>query len=318
MKQSPATAPSSVLVSVVMATYNGEAFVDAQLSSILDQTHSNLEIIVVDDGSTDQTFAKLEAYAAQDDRIRLIRNKQNLGYVRNFEQGLLLATGQFVAPSDQDDIWMPEKISTLLNQIGDATIVYCDSELIEENGSSMAKNLSQIKRLTDFNDCIGFLVGNSAAGHAMLIRTALIHNAVPFAPMIPHDHWLGFVATLYHGIKFVNEPLVQYRQHNQSVFGAVKVNDAQDEPRPRRKKNKKDLAAIRERVRLMYNRCPDSLPEEKEMLRKCDRYYSSFSLTNNFNRMCFFFIHNKRILVYKRRSLLRRWLYSIKLFFTIQ
>lgn len=318
MKQSPTAASSSILVSVVMATYNGEAFVDAQLLSILNQTHSHLEVIVVDDGSTDQTWSILEDYAAKDHRIRIIRNEQNLGYVKNFEKGLLMATGQFVAPSDQDDIWMPEKISTLLNQIGDATIVYCDSELMDENGASMAKTLSQIKRLTDFKDCIGFLVGNSAAGHAMLIRTELIQKAVPFAPMIPHDHWLGFVATLYHGIKFVKMPLVQYRQHNRSVFGAVKVNDTADEISPRRKKKKKDIGAIRERVSLMYNRCPDSLTEEKEILRKCNRYYSSFSLANNFNRMCFFFLYNNRILVYKRRNLLRRWLYSIKLFVTIQ
>lgn len=306
------------LVSVVMATYNGAAFINAQVNSILSQTYSNLEIIIVDDGSTDQTLSKLEEFAAKDDRIQLVQNKENLGYIKNFEKGLLMAKGAFVAPSDQDDIWMPEKISTLLDAIGESTIVYADSLLIDGQDKPIGKKLSDIKRLADFNDCISFLVGNSAAGHAMLIKTSLIKDAVPFAPMIPHDHWIGFVATLYKGIKYLDIPLVYYRQHNSSVFGAVKVQEGEEQQQVVRTKKAKDLSAIRERVRLMYNRCPASMKQEKEILRRCDKYYASFSLLNNFNRMFLFFAYNRRIMAYKQRSMLRRWLYCIKLFFTIQ
>jgi glycosyltransferase involved in cell wall biosynthesis len=309
---------SSPLVSVVMATYNGERFIEAQIKSILSQTYRNLEIIVVDDGSTDHTYTILETYAAKDKRIKLFRNDANLGYVKNFEKGLSLAGGSYVAPSDHDDIWFPEKIATLVSVIGEATIVYADSVLIDEADNQMGKKLSDIKRLTDFNDCLSFLVGNSAAGHAMLIKTALIKDAIPFAPMIPHDHWLGFVATLYNGIKFIDTPLVYYRQHNSSVFGAVKVNDTNSQVKTVRKKKDKNLAAIRERVTLMYEKCPESMQEEKEVLRRCKKYYQSFSLVNNLNRMCLFFKYNKRIMAYKRRSLIRRWLYCIKMFFTIQ
>ena len=112
------------LVSVVMATYNGERFIAEQLESILTQTYSNLEIIIVDDRSTDQSYTILESYAAKDTRIRLFRNEQNLGYVKNFEKGLSLAGGVYIAPSDQDDIWLPHKITTLVNHINDNTIVY--------------------------------------------------------------------------------------------------------------------------------------------------------------------------------------------------
>lgn len=306
------------LVSVVMATYNGERFIDAQIRSILSQTYTNLEIIIVDDGSTDQTYTILESYALKDRRIRLFRNENNLGYIKNFEKGLLLAKGQYLAPSDHDDIWMPEKITTLVHAINGATIVYADSILIDENDNQLGKKLSDIKRLSDFNDCLNFLVGNSAAGHAMLIQTDLIKNTIPFAPMIPHDHWLGFVATLYHGIKFIDTPLVYYRQHNSSVFGAVKVSSTNDEAKTVRHKKGKNLTEIRERVALMYERCPIEKRKEKEILRRCYKYYQSFSLANNFNRMCLFFTYNKRIMAYKRRNLLRRWLYCIKMFFTIQ
>jgi len=308
----------SPLVSIVMATYNGERFIEAQIKSILSQTYQNLEIIVVDDRSTDQTCAILETYATKDKRVKLFRNDFNLGYVKNFEKGLLLAKGSYVAPSDHDDIWFPEKIATLVAAINESTIVYADSVLIDESGKPIGKKLSDIKRLTDFNDCLSFLVGNSAAGHAMLIKTALIKKAVPLAPMIPHDHWLGFVATLYSGIKFIDTPLVYYRQHNSSVFGAVKVNNTDGEVKTSRKKKSKNLDAIKERVALMYNKCPASMEEEKEVLRRCNKYYQSFSLMNNVNRMCLFFRYNKRIMAYKRRNLVRRWLYCIKIFFTIQ
>lgn len=312
----PSTTPiNQPLVSVVMATYYGERFIGAQLESILAQTYSHLEVIIVDDGSMDRSYNILEEYAAKDQRIRLFKNEKNIGYIKNFERGLLLATGDFIAPSDQDDIWLPEKIEVLINGIGDATIAYCDSSLMDENGIPIGKKLSEIKRLVDFNDCLNFLVGNSAAGHAMLIKKELIRNSIPLAPMIPHDHWLGFVATLYQGIKFIDQPLVQYRQHNSSVFGAVKVKDSSGE---RRAKKRKDLDAIRQRVKLMHDKCKVLAHREADFFMRCSKAYESFSLIHNFNRMFLFFSHNKRILAYKRRNLLRRWLYCIKIFFTIQ
>lgn len=309
---------NKTLVSVVMATYNGERFIAEQLESILTQTYSNLEIIIVDDRSTDQSYTILESYAAKDTRIRLFRNEQNLGYVKNFEKGLSLAGGVYIAPSDQDDIWLPHKITTLVNHINDNTIVYSDSVLIDEEGQFIGKKLSDIKQLGDFRDCLSFLVGNAAAGHAMLIKTELIQQAIPLAPMIPHDQWLGFVATFHNGLKFIDTPLVYYRQHHNSTFGAVKVKETGSTLKKRKKQEQKNLSIIRERVRLMYEKCPPNKQEEKDIFRRCYKYYASFSLSNNFNRMCLFFAYNKRIMAYKRRNIIRRWMYCIKLFFTIQ
>ena len=110
------------LVSVVMATYNGERFIGAQLNSILEQTYPNLEVIIVDDGSTDGTANLLKQYAERFNNIRLFFNEQNIGYVRNFEKGMLLAAGEFLALSDQDDIWDKQKLSLLMQEIGDYPI----------------------------------------------------------------------------------------------------------------------------------------------------------------------------------------------------
>ncbi len=92
---------SSPLVSVVLGTYNGEAYLEQQLGSLLAQTYSALEIIAIDDGSKDRTVAILWEYAARDPRIKVTVNARNLGFIRNFEKGCRLATGNWIALCDQ-------------------------------------------------------------------------------------------------------------------------------------------------------------------------------------------------------------------------
>src|ERR1700748_3070750 len=94
------------LVSVAMCTYNGEKYIRQQLDSILNQTWRNLEIVIVDDGSSDDTFAIISEYAEKDSRIKCFKNEVNLGFNKNFEHAVELTTGDYIAISDQDDIWL--------------------------------------------------------------------------------------------------------------------------------------------------------------------------------------------------------------------
>jgi glycosyltransferase involved in cell wall biosynthesis len=98
------------LVSVAMCTYNGEKFINLQLDSILAQTYHNLELVIVDDGSTDETFNIISDYAKKDGRIKCFKNEVNLGFNKNYERAIKLTTGEFIAISDQDDIWLPHKM----------------------------------------------------------------------------------------------------------------------------------------------------------------------------------------------------------------
>jgi glycosyltransferase involved in cell wall biosynthesis len=310
---------STPLISVVVATYNGARFIGAQLDSIVQQTYPNIEVIVVDDRSTDNTATILHTYATQYSNIKVFVNEENLGYVKNFEKGMLLATGDFIAPSDQDDIWLPEKLSILMRERGDHLIVYCNSELINDENQKIGKKLSDIKRLVSYDDCLTYAIGNAAAGHAMLFPRSLVANCVPLPTMIPHDYWLGFVATFTSPLKYIDTPLVLYRQHNANVFGATKIKSADGTiPKRKKKTTTQENEEARERMRLLYEKCPDHLVEQKEVYRLLNKSYQDFSLSNNFLRMYLFFKYNKRMMAFKHRSLLRRWLFCLKMFFKIK
>jgi glycosyltransferase involved in cell wall biosynthesis len=305
------------LVSVVMATYNGAAFLAKQLDSIVNQTYSNIEVIVVDDKSTDGTALLVNSYVEKCQNVRLFVNDQNLGYVKNFEKGFLLAKGEIIAPCDQDDIWDIRKIELLLAEMGTHEIVYCNSSLIDGNDHPLHKKLSDIKTLRDFDTCLNFTIGNTPAGHAMLINKSLIQRCIPFPTMVPHDFWLGFVATCVAPIKYVDQVLVQYRQHNSNVFGAVKVEGGK---KVVRKKNSKatEQALARERMRWLYEKCPQTLSYQKAVLYKLYTSYQSFSLVNNWVRMVTFFKNWEAILAYKKKPTSRKLLFCLKMFVMIK
>lgn len=305
------TTLSNPLVSVVIATYNGERFLQEQLESIISQTYTPIEIIAIDDCSTDNTFSILNRYAAQHPHFTLIRNEQNLGYQKNFEKGFALAKGDYIAPSDQDDIWLPNKIETLVNNIGHHAIAYCNSAFINSESESMDKTMNDIKILANFDNPIMYVTGASAPGHAMLITRQLALDAMPYPTLVSHDYWLAFVATFNSSLKFIDEVLVLYRRHDTNVFGAINSKNKVRESAQQR------VQKARERVQLLYQKCPDYLTEQKQAFYQICKSYESYSLSNNFARMRIFFKYRKEILSYKKRNELRRCLYCLKVFFRI-
>lgn len=307
------------LVSIVMATYNGIKYIPAQLDSLLSQTYPRIEIVITDDASTDGTVELLQSYAEKYATIHLLLNQQNSGYVKNFEKGMLSATGDLIAPCDQDDIWLPQKIERMVTRIKDNSILYCDSELINAEGEQMDQQLSQLRRFADFRDVLNYTVGNSAPGHAMLVKREIITEAIPFPTIVTHDFWLGFVATFSNGVKFLNEVLVQYRQHTDNVFGAFQARDTNGKIIKRKKDSKKiRKERAKERMQIIYEKCPAGLAERKAIFKALNETYQNFSLANNWRRMMIFFKYRHEIIAYKRRSEFRKWMYCLKLFFTIQ
>ena len=315
----------SHLVSVVLGTYNGEAYLEEQLRSVLAQTWTNLEIIAIDDGSTDQTVGILRENAARDSRIKMIINEQNLGFVRNFEKGCSLSKGKWIALCDQDDYWLPEKVEKMVHAIGDYPMIYCDSDLCGPDLQPIGTKISDLVHYQSFDDCRQLCVFSRMYGHATLITRSLFDKASPFRKEIPHDGWLAYHATLYGGIRYLPEVLVKYRQHAGNVFGVVGGKRKKDgaaqgggKKAQRAEKKKKDLARVRLRMDAYYAACPDSLVPQKRLLGALVGSYHNFSLYNDCKRVALFLANYRLLLAVKNYSTVRKYLFCLKMFVKIK
>ncbi len=174
------TAPP--LITVCIATYNGAAYLSAQLDSVLNQTHRHCEILIGDDTSSDGTREILKAYAQRDGRIRLIFNPGNLGYNRNFEALARQAAGEYIAFCDQDDVWAADKLERLLASIGENDVTYGASVLIDANGQPLGGTLLEKLGLTPVQGTgqHALLRANTVSGHAMLCRGDFVRRNLPF------------------------------------------------------------------------------------------------------------------------------------------
>src|SRR5687767_14186749 len=124
------------LVSVVLCTWNGDRFLKEQVDSILSQTYENFELVISDDASTDGTKEILKAYEAHP-KTKIFYQENNIGLIKNFAFATEKSKGNFIAYSDQDDVWLKNKLEKLVSSIGDSALVYSDSLLTDENGKSL-------------------------------------------------------------------------------------------------------------------------------------------------------------------------------------
>lgn len=219
------------LISITLCTYNGTKFLTSQLDSLVGQTYSNLEIIIVDDLSSDSTWEILKDYAAKFSNIHLYRNTTNLGYQKNFEKALQYCKGDFIAISDQDDIWDLDKISKLHARIGDYILVYHDSEFIDENGDTLGMKMSDKFNMIRGGDPMPFLFYNCISGHSMMFKRDLLKDVLPFPHKGMYDHWISFMACIVGKIEYVDECLVKHRRHmdnSTDVLGRKKIDSKKE------------------------------------------------------------------------------------------
>ncbi len=302
------------LISIVLATYNGSKYIREQLDSVLSQTYPNIEIIIVDDGSKDETLKIITDYQHNYDNISLFPNEQNLGYIKTFEKGMLLAKGEFIALCDQDDFWLPEKIQLLYDNIEDYLLIYHDSELVDSSLTSYGINFSDKKRMKSFDSCLVFVTDNCIPGHTTLIRKKLVQLATPFPTTIPHDHWLAFVASMNGGVKFLNKPLVRYRNHDANVFGLIKSKKNRDADKKAEKKGWSHRERKLDNLKTFYGKCYPEMVREKRIIKQLIKAYEGYSVSSNFVRMFTFFKYREELLAAKKRNKLRKILYCFKMF----
>jgi glycosyltransferase involved in cell wall biosynthesis len=204
-------------ISVVMTTYNGSKFLVAQIESIMAQTRHPDEVVIVDDCSTDNSYEILQTYQAKyPGLIRVYQNFSRLGINKNFEKAAQLSTGALIFFSDQDDVWNPEKIQTMVDRFDGVSLLYSNAVIIDEQGRVISESELEFNDVPAIsgNPLIYLLQSNSISGHNILITKELLHTAIPFSSNIVYDHWLGIVACLNEGIAFIDDVLVMHRMHN--------------------------------------------------------------------------------------------------------
>jgi glycosyltransferase involved in cell wall biosynthesis len=214
------------LVSIALCTYNGEKYIRQQLDSIINQTYQNLEIVIVDDSSSDDTYNIAGNYAQKDSRIKCFRNEVNLGFNKNFEKAIKLTTGAFIAISDQDDIWLPQKIESLLNHIGNNWLIFSNSAFINERNEIKDEKIVKVFNPAA-NNYKSILLANFVTGHTTLFKREFINYFLPFPEKGFYDWWMGFVALYHQKIIFFDEVLTNYRIHEASVMQNL-INSGQE------------------------------------------------------------------------------------------
>ena len=293
-----------------MACYQGEKYLAIQVESLLAQDYPNLEFIFVDDASKDGTWELLQGFAQIDSRIKITQNATNIGYRKTFEKGINLALGELIALSDQDDYWLPTKITKLENAIGNASLIYADSDLVDANGKLIGQKMSGIKRQIAYNSPLMYTFGAWAPGHSMLFRRDLLSYALPTVEYVTHDYLIGFAATCASGIAYLSESLVHYRQHESNTIGA----DLKKAKKTKHTRQERDLRILA-RLELLQSRCPAG--EEQKVLKDFYLACQGTRMTDRFRRVLIALAHRDSMLAYKGKSAFGKFAYCFKLFFAL-
>ena len=232
-------------VSIVMCTYNGEKYIREQLDSLLLQTFPIYEIVVQDDGSTDDTWSILLQYAEMHTHIKLFRNQVNLGVNQNFLSAFKKATGDYIAISDQDDVWKSEKVETCMKEFasGNYTLVYTDSYITDEN---LAVQYTTNFTHFSLDDVVWMGV---APGHSMVFKRSILEKIKNFDQIdFIYDWLINLVAVASGNVKKTKQPLTYWRKHT------TNITDPQFKPPV--VEYKKPLALTVSVFRLLWHRKP--------------------------------------------------------------
>lgn len=232
------------MISVCMATHNGEKYIKEQIDSILTQLSENDELIISDDGSSDNTISIIKSIA--DTRIRLVYNNidkagpSKIQFVTsNFENALRHAHGDYIFMSDQDDVWVPNKVQTMMSALNDYDYVVSDCYIVDEklniiHDSRFYKGCGLTK-----NKWKALISPTPYQGSCVAFRKKVLERALPFPCGIQsHDRWIGYVASFFFKYLILDIPLIYYRRHSNVVSTATNKS--------------KDTTINKIRIRLKY------------------------------------------------------------------
>ncbi len=223
------------MIEILLATYNGERFLQEQLDSIFSQSAQNFHLLIRDDGSTDRTLDIIHTAIKQyPEKITLLSDRSHLGAIKSFSELMCASKAPYVMFADQDDVWLKDKILVTFEKIRQMEevfgrhqplLVHTDLKVVDEDLSEISPSYWSYSHLkpregTHLNRLV---VQNEITGCTVMLNRPLIDLACPIFPdCVMHDWWLGLVAAAFGHIGFINKPLILYRQHGKNTLGAKK------------------------------------------------------------------------------------------------
>lgn len=216
-------------VTVCMATHNGAKFLIDQVQSILDQLKQHDELIVIDDFSTDNSFAILSSF--KDSRLKLFKQTTNCGHVRTFEKALYMAENEVILLADQDDVWLEGRLDLLTSELlsSDCFLVTSKYSLIDENGQildeppQLNRYVSSGWRIANIADI--FLGRQAYFGCTMILKADLLKLALPIPNFVEsHDIWLALAANIQAKNKHSEKITLHKRIHAKNLTPVKRRN----------------------------------------------------------------------------------------------
>lgn len=206
-------------ISVCLASYNGEKYIAEQIKSILGQLTEEDELIISDDSSTDETLLVIEGF--EDQRIKVFPENKFYNPIYNFENAIKQAKGEVIVLTDQDDVWLEEKLEVIRERFqkkpAKIYTIVLDGQMIDDEGRVVEESI--FKTLGSRKGLIKNLIKNTYMGCCMAFSHDLLEKILPFPKGIPmHDSWIGLVSEFYGKVEFIPEKTILYRRHpmNQS------------------------------------------------------------------------------------------------------
>ncbi len=212
-------------VDILLTTYNTKIeYLIKQIDSILNQTYTNISLIISDDNSSNKEVQEvLKKYEKEDSRIKLFIQNENLGYIKNFEFLLNKSTAEYIMFADHDDIWYEDKVEESLKKLKeeDVDLVYCNANQIDENGKIIEEDYFKYKNVPIVNGHSNIALSRYIGiGCSQMFTKSVKTKMIPFTnEVIAHDWLVSFIANENKGIACIEKKLFGYRLHNTNVYG---------------------------------------------------------------------------------------------------
>jgi ABC-type polysaccharide/polyol phosphate transport system ATPase subunit/glycosyltransferase involved in cell wall biosynthesis len=218
------------VIAIAMATHRPpiELF-RRQIESIRKQSYESWVCVISDDASGEKSLEAMREVLGDDPRFRLHPAEEQEGVYRNFERalGLVPREAEFVALSDQDDEWHPDKLQALRDALGaDCQLAYSDMRIVKPKGAVISDTY-WTERRNNHTNFASLLIANTVTGGASMFRRDVLDYALPFPQELPeqrHDHWLAIVAMARGDLAYVDRPLYDYVQHTDAALGHQRAN----------------------------------------------------------------------------------------------